>query len=63
MKKVLDELKELGHEGFQYEGAEASFELLMQEALGQEAEVLQAPRLGVVDSKKTKVSRPAPRRP
>jgi 2-isopropylmalate synthase len=33
-KKLLKNLKELENQGFQYEGAEASFELLMQKALG-----------------------------
>ncbi|MBI5287303.1 MAG: citramalate synthase, partial [Deltaproteobacteria bacterium] len=32
VQKVLDQLKTLEHQGFQYEGAEASFELLMQRA-------------------------------
>ena len=33
VKAVLDKVKQLENTGFQYEGAEASFELLMQEAL------------------------------
>lgn len=33
VKAVLDKVKQLENSGFQYEGAEASFELLMQEAL------------------------------
>jgi 2-isopropylmalate synthase len=33
VKQVLDKVKRLEHAGFQYEGAEASFELLMQEAV------------------------------
>jgi 2-isopropylmalate synthase len=33
VKKVLDKVKQLENIGFQYEGAEASFELLLQEAL------------------------------
>ena len=32
--QVLEELKELEHEGFQYEAAEGSFELLLNKALG-----------------------------
>ncbi|UCG14070.1 MAG: citramalate synthase [Deltaproteobacteria bacterium] len=32
--QVLEELKELEHEGFQYEAAEGSFELLMNRAIG-----------------------------
>jgi 2-isopropylmalate synthase len=34
-RHILDRLKELEHEGYQFEAAEASFELLMREALGQ----------------------------
>lgn len=34
IKRVVHELKELEHEGFQFEGAEGSFELLMRKALG-----------------------------
>ena len=33
-RRILDELKELEDQGFQFEGAEASFELLMERALG-----------------------------
>lgn len=34
IKALLTELKKLEHEGFQFEGAEASFELLMKKAMG-----------------------------
>jgi 2-isopropylmalate synthase len=34
-RQILDKLKNLEHEGYQFEAAEASFELLMREALGQ----------------------------
>jgi 2-isopropylmalate synthase len=33
VKTILDEVKRLEHSGFQYEGAEGSFELLMQKAM------------------------------
>ena len=33
LRTILDEVKQLEHSGFQYEGAEASFELLMRKAL------------------------------
>lgn len=33
-KKLLDTVKDMEHEGYQFEGAEASFELLMKKALG-----------------------------
>jgi 2-isopropylmalate synthase len=35
VREILAELKRLEHEGFQFEGAEASFELLMRRKLGQ----------------------------
>jgi len=34
VSKIVQQLKELENQGFQYEGAEASFELLMRKALG-----------------------------
>lgn len=34
-KKIIHQIKELEHEGFQYEGAEASLELLLRKAFGQ----------------------------
>ncbi len=34
VKEIVKELKELENEGYQYEGAEASFELLMRRAMG-----------------------------
>lgn len=34
-KEVIQKLKEKEHEGYQYEGAEASFELLLRESLGE----------------------------
>ena len=34
LQAIIDELKVLEHQGFQFEGAEASFELLLKKALG-----------------------------
>jgi 2-isopropylmalate synthase len=34
LQDILNELKDLEHQGFQFEGAEASFELLLKKALG-----------------------------
>ncbi|WP_027338800.1 citramalate synthase [Halonatronum saccharophilum] len=34
LRKVLDKIKELEHQGYQFEGAEASFELMVEKALG-----------------------------
>ena len=33
-RKILDKLKEMEHEGYQYEGAESSFELIVMKVLG-----------------------------
>jgi len=35
IREILDNLKQLEHQGFQFEGAEGSFEILMKKALGQ----------------------------
>ena len=35
VRKILDDLKQLENEGFQFEGAEGSFEILIKKALGQ----------------------------
>ncbi len=36
-QKIIDELKRLEHEGYQFEGAESSFELLIRRALGKDS--------------------------
>nr|PZN10371.1 MAG: citramalate synthase [Caldicoprobacter oshimai] len=36
VQKIIDELKRLEHEGYQFEGAESSFELLVRRALGKD---------------------------
>jgi 2-isopropylmalate synthase len=38
-RQILAKLKELEHQGYQFEAAEASFELLMREILGQRSEI------------------------
>jgi len=38
-RKILERLKELEHQGYQFEAAEASFQLLMRAALGQRQEL------------------------
>ncbi len=40
-RQILGQLKELEHEGYQFEAAEASFELLMRQALGQRQAMFQ----------------------
>jgi 2-isopropylmalate synthase len=52
VKKVLQELKELEHRGFQYEGAEGSFELLIQKALKKKEKYFHLLGFRVIDEKK-----------
>ena len=52
VKEVLSELKELEHRGFQYEGAEGSFELLVQKALGKKEKYFHLLGFRVIDEKK-----------
>ncbi|MDH4226949.1 MAG: citramalate synthase [Deltaproteobacteria bacterium] len=52
VKRILDELKKLEHQGFLYEGAEASFELLIHEALGKRKKYFKLHGFKVTDSKK-----------
>jgi 2-isopropylmalate synthase len=40
-REILAKLKELEHQGYQFEAAEASFELLVREILGQRSEIFQ----------------------
>jgi len=49
-RRILQKLKELESEGFQFEGAEASFELLMRKALGQWKKKFDVVRARVVSS-------------
>ncbi len=53
VKDVLDKLKTLENEGFQYEGAEASFELLVQEALKQKKTYFKLHGFRVLDEKRS----------
>ncbi|MEE9615327.1 MAG: citramalate synthase [Thermodesulfobacteriota bacterium] len=60
IKKILSELKILEHQGFQYEGAEASFELLMQRALkkGKRKKYFRLLDFRVIDEKREDGKRP-----
>ncbi len=51
--EILDKLKTLEHEGFQYEGAEASFELLIKRAQGVLPEFFDLVGFRVIDEKRT----------
>jgi 2-isopropylmalate synthase len=52
VKTILDEVKRLEHGGFQYEGAEGSFELLMQKALNGEVRHFRLIGFRVIDEKR-----------
>jgi 2-isopropylmalate synthase len=52
VKQILDEVKRLENVGFQYEGAEASFELLMQKALNGQVRHFRLIGFRVIDEKR-----------
>lgn len=52
VKKILEELKKLEHQGYQFEGAEASFELLMKKALGRYKKLFRLIDFRVIDEKR-----------
>ncbi len=49
--EILEQLKVLEHQGFQFEGAEASFELLMNRALGRQRRHFELVSFRVIDQK------------
>jgi len=53
VSSILEELKSLENQGFQYEGAEASFELLMRRALGTRRRYFELHGFRVIDQKAT----------
>ena len=57
-RKVLAEIKARVHEGFQYEAAEASFELLVHRARGLQKSYFQLLGFHVTDSKRSDVEEP-----
>lgn len=58
VKDILKTLKELEHQGFQYEGAEASFELLIQKALKAKKRYFKLLGFRVIDEKKREDEQP-----
>lgn len=58
VQDVLSELKSLEHRGFQYEGAEASFELLIQKALKKKQRYFKLLGFRVIDEKKAEDEAP-----
>jgi 2-isopropylmalate synthase len=53
VRKILDDLKQLENEGFQFEGAEGSFEILIKKALGRHKKFFELLGFRVIVEKKT----------
>ena len=53
VREVLENIKRLEHQGFQYEGAEGSFEILIKKALGQHKKFFELMGFRVIVEKKT----------
>ncbi len=58
VRKILDDLKRLENEGFQFEGAEGSFELLIKKALGQHKKFFELMGFRVIVEKREEGSPP-----
>ncbi|WP_022849961.1 citramalate synthase [Limisalsivibrio acetivorans] len=56
--EVVEQLKELENKGFQYEGAEASFELLMRKTMGKFEPFFDSLSFRVIDEKRSKGEQP-----
>ena len=56
VRGILDDLKRLEHQGFQFEGAEGSFEILIKKALGQHKPFFELMGFRVVVEKQSEVS-------
>jgi 2-isopropylmalate synthase len=52
-EKILEEIKELEHKGFQFEGADASFDLLARKALGEHEPFFELKGFRVIDEKRS----------
>jgi 2-isopropylmalate synthase len=57
-EKILDQIKDLEHKGFQFEGAEASFELLVLRAMGEHEQFFELKGFRVIDEKRTEKQHP-----
>jgi 2-isopropylmalate synthase len=53
VKEILENIKRLEHQGFQFEGAEGSFEILIKKALGQHKKFFELMGFRVIVEKKT----------
>jgi 2-isopropylmalate synthase len=58
VRRILDDLKRLESEGFQFEGAEGSFEILVKKALGQHKKFFELIEFRVIVEKKTEEDAP-----
>jgi 2-isopropylmalate synthase len=58
VRKILDDLKRLENEGFQFEGAEGSFEILTKKALGQHKKFFELMGFRVIVEKKEEEAPP-----
>jgi len=58
VQTALDKLKQLEHQGFQFEGAEASFELLLKKALNQHKRFFDLIGFRVIDEKRKEKESP-----
>lgn len=58
LQHILDTLKDLEHQGFQFEGAEASFELLLKKALGLHRRFFDLIGFRVIDEKRKEKEAP-----
>jgi 2-isopropylmalate synthase len=52
-EKILEEIKDLEHKGYQFEGADASFELLARRALGEHKPFFELKGFRVIDEKRS----------
>jgi len=58
-QEILEQIKEMEHSGYQFEGAEASFELLMKKSLGTHKNYFTVLGFRVVDEKRTDDRQPS----
>ncbi len=58
VRQILDDLKRLENQGFQFEGAEGSFEILIKKALGQHKRFFELMGFRVIVEKKTEEETP-----
>ena len=52
-KKVIEKLKELEHQGYQYEAAEGSFELVIRDELGESNELFEIEDFKIIEEKRS----------